>query len=349
MKGFSYLVEDEKDSKQLVLKTSKIPVSLIIDLIKKDKTFHQIKEQYSSLTEVEFQETLDFIKFENERLLFAFDSVQKTYRNVVALKKLTYKTSARSIGLFGRNGSGKSTLIKLLLGLIKPESGSVTFNYSTQDLRVVPDFPKLPSHYSVNKWMETLENLYGLPDINVDFEGLFDLKGDELLGELSAGRYRVAALLPIFYGKPKIIILDEPTTFLDAVMKDLVLTLIKRQVEKYQSKVIIASHQIDEINLFSDAVLLLDDGLLLAEIPMTDDIETKYSIRVSDTMEFEGVLKKNKIKYELKETRFGFMFVTPLNTKLWTATRQYLSNEKMIYSIKKIDKLQEKLGGIITE
>ena len=165
--------------------------------------------------------------------------------------------------------------------------------------------------------------------------------------DLSAGQYRLAALLPIFYGNPGLMVLDEPTNFLDAFMRDKVLTLIKQQIDASGSKLILASHRIEEMNIFTERVLMLHEGKLLADIPIEDDIELKYTVLVENFEEFIKHLDKRKVKYETEKTSLGEIVILAITSSVWTSFKQYLSEGHIIFAINKIDKFYAKLQEVM--
>ncbi len=347
MENISRLIRDPSiRSGNLAIKGTDILVADIEALLNANTLDDQILNQYPELTRLDLDAVRDYIRIKKETL-FSCVNLTKEYDNHVAINNLTYSTKARSIGLFGPNGSGKSTLIKLLLELHFPSDGVIEVNIDKSDIRVVPDFPILPELMTVDEWIETLEIIYGYPILNVDFQREFNLDGSWLLKNLSAGQTRLAALLPIFYGRPELIVLDEPTNFMDAFIRDKVLKLMKSQINKSNSKLIIASHRIDEINLFAERVLMLHNGKLLADIAMEDDIQLKYNVLVDDFDKFTNHLNKRRVNFETEVTSLGETVILAITSPVWTSMKQYLEEGNIIYSISKIDKLQSKLKEVI--
>lgn len=345
--SISRLVRDPSiKNGQLVVKGTEILVSELESKFKSKVPVDVILNKYSELSIEDIDSVREYLRIKDETL-FSCVNLSKIYGHNKAINNFTYSTKAKTLGLFGANGSGKSTLIQLLLGLHFPDYGVIEVNIDKSDMRVIPDFPVLPQQMTVDEWMETLERIYGLPLLDVDFQEEFKLDGTWVLKNLSAGQYRLAALLPMFYGVPKLIVLDEPTNFLDAFIRDRALKLMKRQITKSESKLIIASHRIDEINLFAERVLMLHKGELLADIPMTDDIQLKFEVRVNNFEAFVKHLEKRKVTFEIEDTSLGQTAILAINAPVWTCLKQYLAEDNIIYSINKIDKLQAKLKEVI--
>jgi hypothetical protein len=139
------------------------------------------------------------------------------------------------MGLFGPNGSGKSTFIKLLLGLIRPTSGSIELGVHPSDIRFVPDFPILPEKITIDAWMETLENIYGPIEKNIDLQTIMRLDGTWKIKNLSAGQRRLVALLPMFFGIPKLIPLKQSRYREYSVVVD-DFTKLEKYFKKYRIK-----------------------------------------------------------------------------------------------------------------
>lgn len=346
MESISRLVRDPSIQKgRLVVQGTEVLVEIIESKLINNTSIEKILETYPELKTRDVIAVQEFIRIKKETL-FSCRNLTKEYGNTKAIDNLTYSTKARTLGLFGPNGSGKSTLIKLLLGLHFPTSGELEVNIDKSDIRVVPDFPILPQHMTIDEWMETLEDIYGDPILSVDFQKVFKLNGEWKLKNLSAGQYRLAALLPLFYGKTELIVLDEPTNFLDAFMRDRVLTLMKEHLDKTQSKLIIASHRVDEINIFAERILMLHEGRLLANFSMEDDISLRFNVRVDNFDKFVSHLSKRKVKFETEVTSLGKTVILQINGPVWTSLKQFLEEGNVIFSISKIDKLQAKLKEV---
>lgn len=347
MEKISRLIRDPYIQEgQLVVQGTEILVSKLEKMIIGNTLDEQIFNQFPELTKPDLDAVREYIRIKKETL-FSCVNLTKSYGNTKAINNLTYSTRAKTLGLFGPNGSGKSTLIKLLLELHYPTEGILEVNIDKSDIRVIPDFPILPTMMTVDEWIETLEIIYGFPILNLDFQSEFNLDGSWLLRNLSAGQTRLAALLPMFYGRPELIVMDEPTNFLDAYIRDKVLKLMQKQIRKSGSKVIVASHRIDEINIFAERVLMLHDGRLLADIPMEDDIQLQYTVLVDDFKKFTAHLKKRRVDFSTEVTSLGETVILSITAPVWTTMKQYLADGNIIFAVNKIDKLQAKLKEVI--
>src|ERR1051325_3893005 len=184
-------------------------------------------------------------------------------------------------GFLGPNGSGKTTTIRLLLGLLKPDGGTITVlgeempkNYPSV-LRRTGDGPKRPHLYpslTVSEAIEQHRAFY--PTWNQrwadDLLNQFDLEADRKLGVLSKGEMGKAQILVALAQMPELLVLDEPTDGLDPVVRRDILGAVLNYVTDVQATVLISSHLVHELERICDWVGLMDHGELIAEVPMND-------------------------------------------------------------------------------
>jgi Cu-processing system ATP-binding protein len=176
----------------------------------------------------------------------------------------------RITALVGPNGAGKTTFIKILLGLSRPDHGTVTIGGAMLDgspgyraaIGYMPQIARFPAHLSGRELLAMVTALRGdgtAPDVTLsDAFGLGD-QFDRPLGELSGGtRQKVNAVIAFAFA-PTLLILDEPTAGLDPlasrVLKDRILEERRRG-----TAVLITSHVLPELEELADDVLFLTDG-----------------------------------------------------------------------------------------
>lgn len=264
----------------------------------------------------------------------------KAYGTKYAISHLNVTIRSSFIGLLGPNGSGKSTLIKLMLGLIHPTSGQIRLGISKENMRVVPDFPNLPKHLTVDQWIGLLEEIYGECCLEEDVQSIFELDGTSRLGNLSAGQYRKAALLPLFYGKPQLIVLDEPTNFLDVVARTKVLRLIKRLITTTKCKVIMATHRLEEVRLFCEEVLILKEGVNVFHASLMEDTVIQYSLVVDDPAKLIAMLEEEGMVYRIEESVVGLEIVIHVSSQIWSLLERYTHEGGLILSFNAKEKLE---------
>lgn len=198
------------------------------------------------------------------------------------------------VGVIGHTGSGKSTLLQHLNGLLKPESGEVFFQdeniwSSKENVRKCRFGVGLCFQYPEHQLFESTvyediafgpKNM-GLSESeikervleSIKFVGLTEEYLEKSPFDLSGGEKRRVAIAGVISMKPKVLVLDEPTAGLDPVGKNDLLNLIKHYNKTTGSTVIFVSHNMDDVALVADRVLVLSDG----NIVMNGTVEEVYS------------------------------------------------------------------------
>lgn len=195
-------------------------------------------------------------------------------------------------GFLGPNGSGKTTTIRLLLGLLKPDGGTITMlgeempkMYPSVLARTgyVPERPHLYQSLTVKEAIELHRAFYPTWDQKWADELLADfyLDPDRKLNALSKGESGKVMMLLALAQKPELLVLDEPTDGLDPVVRRDILGAVLNYVTDVQATVLISSHLVHELERICDWVGLMDGGRLIAELPMQDFKNGLKRLRVS--------------------------------------------------------------------
>ncbi len=223
--------------------------------------------------------------------------------------------------ILGHNGSGKSTLAKLLNGLYKPTSGSVSVNGILTDetereieiKRTVGLVFQNPDNQLIASVVEEdvafgPENLGLSPeetrkrvDEALKSVGMYDFR-NSAPNKLSGGQKQRVAIAGIIAMQPQCIVLDEPTAMLDPRGRKEVIDTVRRLNKDKGITVILITHFMDEAE-FADRVLVMDDGKIIKDGTPSDifsDIDTlkKCGLSVPQTTEFLYQLRKKNIKIE---------------------------------------------------
>ncbi|UCE15010.1 MAG: ABC transporter ATP-binding protein [Candidatus Heimdallarchaeota archaeon] len=200
-------------------------------------------------------------------------------------------------GLLGPNGAGKTTLIRLLIGLIKPTSGTARISYNgagPYDIRKdIMEIRKkaslLPQEAEVYENLTAKENImyYGQIYGNMSdkqvmerTEELIDMIGlrgreNDVTKELSGGMKRKVLVARALVMDPDLIFLDEPTTGIDILGARTVRNLIKRLSKEMQKTIILTTHDLAEVEELCDRVGILVKGKLTA-VGSPDELEEKF-------------------------------------------------------------------------
>ena len=208
-------------------------------------------------------------------------NVTKTFGSVKALEDLTLTVPQGCVyGLVGPNGAGKSTAIRLLTGVYRPDSGTVTL----EGLPVWEN-PRVKSHmvcisddvfYFPAATLEEMGRFYrGLyPKFDESLfrrlNDVFQLNGKSQLRRFSKGMQKQAAFQLAMAARPEVLILDEPVDGLDPVMRRQVMSLILSDVAEHGTTVLISSHNLRELEDICDHVGIMDRGRMLLERSLAD-------------------------------------------------------------------------------
>lgn len=231
--------------------------------------------------------------------LLELESVEKRYGDIVALESTTLRLAEGRIGLLGPNGAGKSTLIKILLGLVRPDHGSVrVLDVDVlRDPRAVrarigymPEGDAVLPHLSALDATRLAAELAGLPTNEASarahqvlhYVGLGEARY-RLLGSYSTGMKQRARLAQALVGAPRLLLLDEPTSGLDPRGRDEMLELISDIPARTGASVILSTHILPDVEKVCDQVVVLASGKLLHSGSLAALLETTepaFQVRV---------------------------------------------------------------------
>ncbi len=203
----------------------------------------------------------------------AIRNLSKRYGAFTAVDDLTLDVAEGSVyGLLGPNGAGKSTTFKCLLGLVRPDSGSIalagaplgpaTFEY----LAFVPEKSALYEWMTVGEHLEYARRSYASFDAAraKELGALFKLEPNKRVRRLSKGQHTALALALAFAIRPRLLVLDEPASGLDPIFQRVVLDLMI-DAAAGGSAVLFSSHQIGQVERAADRVGILRSGKLVVD------------------------------------------------------------------------------------
>jgi ABC-2 type transport system ATP-binding protein len=204
------------------------------------------------------------------------------YANVTAVQDLYLSVPEGSIYAFlGQNGAGKTTTIKLLLNLLQPIKGTATI-LGVDSTRLSPiefaqigyvsENQQLPEWMTIQQLVDFCRPMYPTWDPAFCSKMLkdFHLPSDRKLKNLSRGMKMKVALLTSLAYRPRLLVLDEPFTGLDPLVRDEVIHGILELTEQENWSVFISSHDIDEVERLADWVGFIDGGRLRVAESTTD-------------------------------------------------------------------------------
>lgn len=206
--------------------------------------------------------------------MLKLQNVKKTYDGKDILKDINLEIgNGEIVSILGPSGCGKTTLLNLVLGITEIDSGKICFD--GQDITEVPmekrGFNIVFQDYALFPNLNVYQNItYGLrnkPDISTkeEVEELISLLGleehlEKKVEQLSGGQKQRVALARTMVMKPKILLLDEPLSALDGVIKESIKDRIKTIAKEYHLTTIIVTHDPEEALTLSDRVMILNEG-----------------------------------------------------------------------------------------
>lgn len=203
-------------------------------------------------------------------------NLKKCFENVTALEQVNLTVeSGRILGVVGSNGAGKSTLLRVLSGIYRPDDGEALIDgeavfenpAAKRRLYFVPDNPYFEPGATLLSTARRSAAFY--PGFSAErFErlhNLFQLDPKKKIAAMSKGMQRQAALITALSTAPDYLLLDEVFDGLDPVMRRLLKRVIAGEVADRQMTVLIASHNLRELEDFCDTVGLLHRGGVLLE------------------------------------------------------------------------------------
>lgn len=208
------------------------------------------------------------------------DNLRKKFGRNEALKGLSFSVPEGSAyALIGANGAGKTTTIRILMNILEAEQGSATIlgvdsrRISPKELvRIgyVSENQDIPKALTVAEYLDYLRPFYPRWDRSLEASVLRELRlpRDRKIGDLSHGMRMKAALAFALPFHPKLLILDEPLSGLDSLVRDEFMAGLVRQLD--ETTVLISSHELSEIEGVATHVGFIDEGKLLFEESMSD-------------------------------------------------------------------------------
>ena len=301
----------------------------------------------------------------SEEPLFKISNISKYYGNKKVLSNISFDImSGEILGIIGASGTGKTTLLNILIGFIRPDRGELKFRFehllSFRNTEVYRDIKRkpleikkmigfaaqTPSFYLDLSVQENLEYFGSLFNMSKDalasnieaLLNLMELKSSRYLlaKNLSGGMQRRLDIACSLVHDPKVLILDEPTSDLDPILRNHIWELIK-VVKSKGTTIIMASHHLTEIEHLCDRIAILKDGSFV-ELNTFEYIKKKY-------------IKHKKVAIKLKSKLYD-TFIKKIKKELWVS--YVIENDVLILStpkptklINNLIKISERLGDEI--
>ncbi len=244
--------------------------------------------------------------------MLRYEGVTKRYGNVQALKGVTVEFQPGRIhALLGPNGSGKSTLMKMAIGLVKPDSGSVRVDgidpvedpiSARKVVGYAPEEIVIYESLTPAEYLSFLGYVYGIPKEELEprlrtLIKIFKMEEHmgKLGGELSHGNRRKLLIMSALIHDPRVLILDEPFSGLDPEIARVLKELMRKYAEEGRV-VVFSTHILELAEAVADEVTIMHLGEVVAKGPMEElrgkkDLETYFLEVTGLTSELEELLK----------------------------------------------------------
>ncbi len=235
--------------------------------------------------------------------------IKKSFDGVNVLKNINLQIEdGEIVSILGPSGCGKTTLLNIILGLTQADAGELIFQ--GEDILNVPMeergfnivfqdyalFPNLNVKQNVTYGLRNNKNIVTVEEVN----GLINLLGlkdhlDKKIEQLSGGQKQRVALARTMVMKPKILLLDEPLSALDGVIKESIKDKIKEIAREYHLTTIIVTHDPEEALTLSDKVVIMNQGTIAQYGRPEDIINTPEEDFVKNFILRQLEIKRNNI------------------------------------------------------
>jgi ABC-2 type transport system ATP-binding protein len=212
----------------------------------------------------------------------AVRALRKVYGDIVAVDRVDFTLAPASVtALLGGNGAGKTTTISMLMGLVLPTSGEARVfgadmardrHKVLHCMNFESPYVDAPMRLTVRQNLEVFGRLYGVRDLKRRIaEMAEELKVSDLLdrpyGKLSSGLKTRVSLAKALINAPGVLLLDEPTASLDPDTADWVRSKLESYRRERGATIVLASHNMAEVERLADRVILLEKGRIIADEP----------------------------------------------------------------------------------
>ena len=288
-------------------------------------------------------------------IILEVNNLSKTYKNFKAIDDISFQVNKGDIyGFLGPNGAGKSTTLRMILGLIKPNSGEIKLNGSfinfknKKYLNNIGALIERPDFYKNLSAYQNLKILYSMSRVNnpeiihdvLHEVDLFDRKDDKV-GSYSQGMKQRLGIAQTLLHNPQVIILDEPSNGLDpqgqADMRELILKINKDK----GITVIISSHILAEIEKIANRMIVINKGKKIIEGDvgkLMSSESIKLSIKTTSNKEIENFFNSRDIAYDSNDDLYTISW---LENNIDQLVKELHDNNISIFEIKQLKTLEE--------
>ncbi len=248
--------------------------------------------------------------------MLILEGLRKQFDGAYAVNNVSFKVEKGDVyGFLGPNGAGKTTTIRMIMGIIHPDNGSINLNgndinaLGRQNLGYLPEDRGLYQKQRIEEILHYFGSLRGLQKLDakkkssmwLDRFGLLD-QGGRKVEELSKGNQQKIQFILSLLHDPDLIILDEPFTGLDPLNQILLKEIIQEKQDEGKT-IIFSTHQMEQVERLCNNICLIDSGSIVVEGALkeirkkhsSDAVEVRYSGEI-DEKEVTNYFKELDIK-----------------------------------------------------
>lgn len=254
----------------------------------------------------------------------------KSFGRSVVVDRLNISLkSGTTLAILGPNGAGKSTTLRMILGMLRPTSGSVSV-FGQNVLGAPHEIRKkigfVPEVNHAYRWMTVQRLIFFCKSMYEHWDDdrcaclldKFQIAIDKRVGELSKGTLAKLSLLLALSHHPELLVLDEPMSGLDPIAREDFLDGVLEGICSGQQTVVFSSHQLDEVSRLADEVAIVNDGRLLIHDRLDSLIERFTRVRA---VLHDGRLPEHVPSSVIHQT---------INRRLWEFTAKDLQPDELI-------------------
>ncbi|KKS41889.1 MAG: ABC-type transport system, ATP-binding component [Candidatus Gottesmanbacteria bacterium GW2011_GWA2_42_16] len=254
-----------------------------------------------------------------DKPILEVENLAKIFGDFKAVNNISFTVrEGEIVGLLGPNGAGKTTTIQMLLGLMTPTRGEISYfgeSFAThreailQRINHTSGYARLPWRLTVWENLDVYCYLYQVPNHRqkiTELAAIFEITDllRKKIQDLSAGQSTRVLLTKAFLNDPQVLLLDEPTASLDPDIADKIRSYILSERKKRQLSILVTSHNMGEVEELCDRVVFLDHGKILAiDTPLglaRRNKQSELKLMISDGLK-RLLEMTNKLNYRYTE------------------------------------------------
>ena len=271
-------------------------------------------------------------------MILELSDISKRYGKKEALRNVNARLETGIYGLLGPNGAGKSTLMNIVTGLLKQNSGTVS--YEGRDIeslgkdyrKILGYLPQDPGLYPFYTGRQLLSYFAKLKDIKSPESRINELlelvhlsdDADRKVGEYSGGMKKRIGIATALLNKPSLLVMDEPTAGLDPKERIRFRSIISKI--KYESIIIISTHIVSDVEHIADNIILMDEGEIIISDKCANLLDS-----IKDKVWYAETENSRVLEYTEK-----YKIVNAVNTDISHTGLKIISDEKPVDNAKPV-------------